>query len=51
MDKTEFELEAIANINYGKNFYSLCPDRQRVVIRMHASGFLEDFERRRNENV
>ena len=51
MDKTEQELEAIANINYGKHYYSLCPDRQRVVISLHASGFLEDFEKRENENV
>jgi len=50
MDQTEIELEAIANINYGKHFSSLCPDRQRVVITLHAAGFLEDFERRRNEN-
>ncbi len=48
MDQTEMELEAIANINYGKHFYFLCPDRQRVVITLHQSGFLEEV--RRNEN-
>ena len=48
MDKTELELEAIANIRYGKHYYSLCPDRQRVVINLHVSGFLDEVKR--NEN-
>ena len=39
------ELETIARIRYGKNYDALCPDRKRIVLDLHKSGFLEEVRR------
>ena len=38
------EIEAIARIRYRKRYGALCSDRQRIVLDLHRSGFLEEVE-------
>ena len=40
------ELDIIAKYHYGKPYIELCGDKQRVVVNLHAAGFLNDLRKR-----
>ena len=47
MDKQTLDaLNEIAIFKYGKRFYSICNDKQRVVLTLYNSGFLEELNGR-----
>jgi len=39
------ELDIIAQYKYGKYHLELCGDKQRIVVSLHASGFLNDLRK------